>query len=165
MQIHQVARVRGELDPVLEDNSVETRASRRPHGNLGHSPWASNSIPARAGEAPRPPPVLSRHYGLLGQCYLSTVNGQCANPLGELTSQEDCCGSVGTFWGVTSCAPCPPRPGEYWFQDGGLEGILSPSLTTQGSQGQAIFPDVPQGASRTAWPVQLSAQPLGLCST
>lgn len=76
VQIHQVARVRGELDPVLEDNIVETRASRRPHGNLGHSPWASNSIPARAGEAPRPPPVLSRHYGLLGQCYLSTVNGQ-----------------------------------------------------------------------------------------
>nr|BAC35229.1 unnamed protein product [Mus musculus] len=121
VQIHQVARVRGELDPVLEDNSVETRASRRPHGNLGHSPWASNSIPARAGEAPRPPPVLSRHYGLLGQCYLSTVNGQCANPLGELTSQEDCCGSVGTFWGVTSCAPCPPRPAFPVIENGQLE--------------------------------------------
>ncbi|XP_021034390.2 latent-transforming growth factor beta-binding protein 2 [Mus caroli] len=121
VQIHQVARVRGELDPVLEDNSVETRAPRRPHGSLGHSPWASNSIPARAGEAPRPPPVLSRHYGLLGQCYLSTVNGQCANPLGELTSQEDCCGSVGTFWGVTSCAPCPPRPAFPVIENGQLE--------------------------------------------
>lgn len=39
---------------------------------------------------------------------------QCANPLPELTAQEDCCGSVGAFWGVTSCAPCPPRPGECW---------------------------------------------------
>lgn len=39
---------------------------------------------------------------------------QCANPLLELTAQEDCCGSVGAFWGVTSCAPCPPRPGECW---------------------------------------------------
>lgn len=76
VQIHQVARVRGEVDPVLEDNSVETRASHRPHGSSGHSHWASNSIPTRAGEAPRPPPVPSRHYGLLGQCYLSTVNGQ-----------------------------------------------------------------------------------------
>lgn len=32
---------------------------------------------------------------------------QCANPLLELTTQEDCCGSVGAFWGVTLCAPCP----------------------------------------------------------
>lgn len=39
---------------------------------------------------------------------------QCANPLLELTTQEDCCGSVGAFWGVTLCAPCPPRPGECW---------------------------------------------------
>ncbi|XP_063118454.1 latent-transforming growth factor beta-binding protein 2 isoform X5 [Rattus norvegicus] len=121
VQIHQVARVRGEVDPVPEDNSVETRASHRPHGSSGHSHWASNSIPARAGEAPRPPPVPSRHYGLLGQCYLSTVNGQCANPLGELTSQEDCCGSVGTFWGVTSCAPCPPRPAFPVIENGQLE--------------------------------------------
>ncbi|XP_076777777.1 latent-transforming growth factor beta-binding protein 2 isoform X2 [Arvicanthis niloticus] len=121
VQIHQVARVRGEVDSVLEDNSVETRASHRPHGSPGHSHWASNSIPARAGEAPRPPQVLSRHYGLLGQCYLSTVNGQCANPLGELTSQEDCCGSVGTFWGVTSCAPCPPRPAFPVIENGQLE--------------------------------------------
>lgn len=121
VQIHQVARVRGEVDPVLEDNSVETRASHRPHGSSGHSHWASNSIPTRAGEAPRPPPVPSRHHGLLGQCYLSTVNGQCANPLGELTSQEDCCGSVGTFWGVTSCAPCPPRPAFPVIENGQLE--------------------------------------------
>lgn len=121
VQIHQVARVRGEVDPVLEDNSVETRASHRPHGSSGHSHWASNSIPARAGEAPQPPPVPSRHYGVLGQCYLSTVNGQCANPLGELTSQEDCCGSVGTFWGVTSCVPCPPRPAFPVIENGQLE--------------------------------------------
>lgn len=92
VQIHQVARVRGEVDPVLEDNSVETRATHRPHGSPGHSHWASNSIPARAGEAPRPPPVLSRHYGLLGQCYLSTVNGQVRRS--SLPQPfRDCCGS------------------------------------------------------------------------
>lgn len=77
VQIHQVARVRGEVDPVLDDNSVETRASHRPHASPGHSHWASNSIPAQAGETPQPPPpVLPRHQGLLGRCYLSTVNGQ-----------------------------------------------------------------------------------------
>lgn len=79
---------------------------------------------------------------------------QCANPLGELTSQEDCCGSVGTFWGVTSCAPCPPRPGEYWFQDGGLGETVSICHHPGCSQGQAIFPDVPQRVPPTPWPVQ-----------
>ncbi|XP_050020585.1 latent-transforming growth factor beta-binding protein 2 isoform X6 [Alexandromys fortis] len=122
VQIHQVARVRGEVDPVLSENSVETRASHRSPASPSHSHWASNSIPAQAGEAPRPPPpVLSRHQGLLGRCYLSTVNGQCANPLVELTSQEDCCGSVGTFWGVTSCTPCPPRPASPVIENGQLE--------------------------------------------
>lgn len=82
VQIHQVARVRGEVDPVLSENSVETRASHRSPASPSHSHWASNSIPAQAGEAPRPPPpVLSRHQGLLGRCYLSTVNGQVRTKL------------------------------------------------------------------------------------
>ncbi|XP_051052294.1 latent-transforming growth factor beta-binding protein 2 isoform X3 [Phodopus roborovskii] len=122
VQIHQVARVRGEVGPALDENSVETRASRRPPAGPSHSHWSSNSIPAQAGEGPRPPPpVLARHRGLLGRCYLSTVNGQCSNPLVELTSQEDCCGSVGTFWGVNSCAPCPPRPAFPVIENGQLE--------------------------------------------
>lgn len=86
---------------------------------------------------------------------------QCANPLGELTSQEDCCGSVGTFWGVTSCAPCPPRPGEYWFQDGELGESVSICYHPGCSQGQSIFPDVPQGVPPTAWPVQPSCPGVG----
>ncbi|ELV09892.1 Latent-transforming growth factor beta-binding protein 2 [Tupaia chinensis] len=107
VQIHQVARVRGEV----EENSLETRPPPRLPASPGHSHLDSNSIPARSGEPPRaPPPAVPRLRGLLGRCYLSTVNGQCANPLLELTTQEDCCGSVGAFWGVTSCAPCPPRP-------------------------------------------------------
>lgn len=101
VQIHQVARVRGEMDPVLEDNSVETRASHRPHGSPGNSHWASNSISARAGEAPGPPPVLSRHSGLLGQCYLSTVNGQVRR-----TSLRQ---PFGDSYGSSVCTvPCGP---------------------------------------------------------
>lgn len=37
---------------------------------------------------------------------------QCTNPLPGLTKLEDCCGSVGLFWGADRCLACPPRPGE-----------------------------------------------------
>ncbi|XP_012868977.1 PREDICTED: latent-transforming growth factor beta-binding protein 2 [Dipodomys ordii] len=122
VQIHQVARVRGEADRAPEENSVETRPPYRLPASTSYSHWDSNSIPARAGEPPRPPPpVVPGHQGLLGRCYLNTVNGQCADPLLELTTQEDCCGSVGAFWGVTSCALCPPRPASPVIENGQLE--------------------------------------------
>ncbi|XP_014639891.1 PREDICTED: latent-transforming growth factor beta-binding protein 2 isoform X1 [Ceratotherium simum simum] len=122
VQVHQVARVRGEAEEAPEENSVETRPSSRLPASPGHSHWDSNSIPARSGEAPRPlPPAVPRPQGLLGRCYLSAVNGQCANPLLELTAQEDCCGSVGAFWGVTSCTPCPRRPASPVIENGLLE--------------------------------------------
>ncbi|XP_036769090.2 latent-transforming growth factor beta-binding protein 2 isoform X4 [Manis pentadactyla] len=117
VQVHQVARVRGEAP---EENSVETRPSPRLPASPGQGHWGSNIIPTRTREAPRPP-VAPRPQGLLGRCYLSTINGQCANPLLELTTQEDCCGSVGAFWGVTSCAPCPPRPASPMLENGQLE--------------------------------------------
>uniref|UniRef100_A0A8D2DYD9 Latent-transforming growth factor beta-binding protein 2 n=1 Tax=Sciurus vulgaris TaxID=55149 RepID=A0A8D2DYD9_SCIVU len=122
VQIHQVARVRGEADGTLEENSVEARGPPQLPSSPGHGRWDSNSIPARSGEPPQAPPaVLPRLQGLLGRCYLSSVNGQCANPLLELTVQEDCCGSVGAFWGVTSCVPCPPRPASPVIENGQLE--------------------------------------------
>nr|XP_035970346.1 latent-transforming growth factor beta-binding protein 2 isoform X4 [Halichoerus grypus] len=119
VQVHQVARVRGEAP---EENSVETRPSPWLPASPRHSHWDGNSIPARSGEALQPPPPAApRPPGGLGRCYLSSVNGQCANPLLELTAQEDCCGSVGAFWGVTSCAPCPPRPASPVIENGQLE--------------------------------------------
>nr|XP_058911743.1 latent-transforming growth factor beta-binding protein 2 isoform X2 [Kogia breviceps] len=122
VQVHQVARVRGEVEEAPEENSVETRPSPWLPASPGHGHWDSNSIPARSGEVPRPPPpVVPRTPALLGRCYLSAVNGQCANPLLELTAHEDCCGSVGAFWGVTSCAPCPPRPASPVIENGQLE--------------------------------------------
>lgn len=41
------------------------------------------------------------------------LSPQCTNPLPGLTKLEDCCGSVGLFWGMDQCLACPPRPGEY----------------------------------------------------
>ncbi|XP_054303869.2 latent-transforming growth factor beta-binding protein 2 isoform X2 [Pongo pygmaeus] len=122
VQIHQVAQVRGGVEEALVENSVETRPPPWLPASPGHSLWDSNNIPARSGEPPRPlPPAAPRPRGLLGRCYLNTVNGQCANPLLELTTQEDCCGSVGAFWGVTLCAPCPPRPAFPVIENGQLE--------------------------------------------
>ncbi|KAM7155880.1 latent-transforming growth factor beta-binding protein 2 isoform 1-T1 [Molossus nigricans] len=122
VQVHQVARVRGEAEEAPEENSVETRPSLQLPASPGHSHWDSNSIATQAREAPQPlPPGAPRPQGLLGRCYLSAVNSQCANPLLELTTQEDCCGSVGAFWGVTLCAPCPPRPAFPVIENGQLE--------------------------------------------
>ncbi|XP_007939559.1 latent-transforming growth factor beta-binding protein 2 [Orycteropus afer afer] len=121
VQIHQVARVRGEAEEARE-NSVEIRPSLRLPASPGHSHWDSNSIPTSSREPSRPlPPAAPRPRGLLGRCYLSTVNGQCAKPLLELTAQEDCCGSVGAFWGVTACFPCPPRPASPVIENGQVE--------------------------------------------
>ncbi|KAF6131300.1 latent transforming growth factor beta binding protein 2 [Phyllostomus discolor] len=122
VQVHQVARVRGGAEEAPEENSVETRPSPRLPASPGHSHQDRNSIPARSGGAPQLlAPAAPRPRGLLGRCYLSAVNGQCANPLLELTAQEDCCGSVGAFWGVTLCAPCPPRPASPVIENGQLE--------------------------------------------
>nr|XP_054303867.1 latent-transforming growth factor beta-binding protein 2 isoform X1 [Pongo pygmaeus] len=122
VQIHQVAQVRGGVEEALVENSVETRPPPWLPASPGHSLWDSNNIPGRSGEPPRPlPPAAPRPRGLLGRCYLNTVNGQCANPLLELATQEDCCGSVGAFWGVTLCAPCPPRPAFPVIENGQLE--------------------------------------------
>lgn len=79
VQVHQVARVRGEAP---EENSVETRPSPRLPASPRHSHWDGNSIPARSGEAPQPPPPAApRPPGRLGRCYLSSVNGQVRRPL------------------------------------------------------------------------------------
>ncbi|XP_012859125.1 latent-transforming growth factor beta-binding protein 2 [Echinops telfairi] len=122
VQIHQVARVRAEAP---EENSVEARRLAPLPTSPGHGHWDSNSIPTRSGGPPRLlprlPPAAPRPRELLGRCYLSAVSGQCANPLLELTAQEDCCGSIGAFWGVTSCSPCPPRPASPVIENGQVE--------------------------------------------
>uniref|UniRef100_A0A4X2LSH4 Latent-transforming growth factor beta-binding protein 2 n=1 Tax=Vombatus ursinus TaxID=29139 RepID=A0A4X2LSH4_VOMUR len=121
VQIHQVARVRGETEPP-EENSVETRPAPRLPAQPGHEQWDSNTITSQPRGPPQPPlPSFPKPEGLLGWCYQNSVNDQCANPLQELTKQEDCCGSVGAFWGVNTCAPCPPRPAFPVIENGQVE--------------------------------------------
>uniref|UniRef100_A0A452HKU1 Latent transforming growth factor beta binding protein 2 n=1 Tax=Gopherus agassizii TaxID=38772 RepID=A0A452HKU1_9SAUR len=104
VQIHQVARVRGDLGQ-SEENSVEAvLLSQLPTGpQHSYSNGNSNSITTESGQQQRPPE-------LMGRCFRETLHGQCANPLEGLAKFEDCCGSVGLFWGVNRCIPCPPRP-------------------------------------------------------
>ncbi|XP_068948321.1 latent-transforming growth factor beta-binding protein 2 [Petaurus breviceps papuanus] len=121
VQIHQVARVQGETEPP-EENSVETRPAPRLPARPGHEQWDSNTITSQTREPPHSLlPSFPKPEGLLGWCYQSSVNDQCANPLQELTRQEDCCGSIGTFWGVNTCAPCPPRPAFPVIENGQVE--------------------------------------------
>uniref|UniRef100_A0A674J4E0 Latent-transforming growth factor beta-binding protein 2 n=1 Tax=Terrapene triunguis TaxID=2587831 RepID=A0A674J4E0_9SAUR len=104
VQIHQVARVRGDSGQ-SEENSVEALLlSQLPTGpQYSYSNGNSNSITTESGQQQRPPE-------LMGRCFRETLHGQCANPLAGLAKFEDCCGSVGLFWGLNRCIPCPPRP-------------------------------------------------------
>ncbi|XP_038621511.1 latent-transforming growth factor beta-binding protein 2 [Tachyglossus aculeatus] len=96
VQVHQVARVRGEAEPP-EENSLEA----------GPRPWRPAGPRGPSDGVGAPPP---RHHPLHGYCYLNEVDGQCSDPLPELTTQEDCCGSLGAFWGLSGCSPCHPEP-------------------------------------------------------
>uniref|UniRef100_A0A663DVE4 Latent-transforming growth factor beta-binding protein 1 n=1 Tax=Aquila chrysaetos chrysaetos TaxID=223781 RepID=A0A663DVE4_AQUCH len=116
VQIHQVARVRGDTE-VSEENSVEAVLVPQ----LAAMPWYTythgngNSI---ATESSR---QQQRAPGLLGRCFREALHGQCTNPLPGLTKLEDCCGSVGLFWGADWCLACPPRPAHPVVENGRVE--------------------------------------------
>ncbi|TKC45008.1 hypothetical protein EI555_008228 [Monodon monoceros] len=161
VQVHQVARVRGEVEEAPEENSVETRPSPWLPASPGHGHWDSNSIPARSGVVPRPPPpVVPRPPALLGRCYLSAVNGQAwvggrlvisANPadinecltLG-LCEDSDCVNTRGSYL-------CTCRPGL----------LLDPSRSRcvcecRPSQSERTWPVTPPP---TAFPLPLATCP------
>ncbi|XP_069064594.1 latent-transforming growth factor beta-binding protein 2 isoform X3 [Pleurodeles waltl] len=116
VQVHQVARVRGDQSA---ENSVEV-AVQQPEPQLqpGHGTsrgrWNENSI--AGGSRPQ-----QGHQDTLGTCFLESVAGRCGLPLPGLTRQEDCCGSVGIYWGVNRCMPCTPKPAHPVIDNGRLE--------------------------------------------
>ncbi|XP_064316447.1 latent-transforming growth factor beta-binding protein 2 isoform X5 [Phalacrocorax carbo] len=117
VQIHQVARVQGDTE-MSEENSVEAVLVPQ----LAAVPWYTythgngNSIATERGQQQQ-----QRAPGLLGRCFREALHGQCTNPLPGLTKLEDCCGSVGLFWGVDQCLACPPRPAHAVIENGQVE--------------------------------------------
>ncbi|KAI1237728.1 hypothetical protein IHE44_0013814 [Lamprotornis superbus] len=116
VQIHQVARVRGDAE-ASEENSVEAVLVPQ----LAAVPWYTyahgngNSIATESRQQQQRAP------GLLGRCFREALHGQCTNPLPGLTKLEDSCGSVGLFWGVDQCLACPPRPAHPVIENGQVE--------------------------------------------
>ncbi|XP_019344239.1 latent-transforming growth factor beta-binding protein 2 isoform X6 [Alligator mississippiensis] len=115
VQIHQVARVRSDSEQ-SEENSVEAvPMSQLPTGTqYSYSNGNGNSITTESGQQQGPQEIM-------GRCFQEAINGQCANPLLGLTKFEDCCGSIGLFWGVNRCISCPPRPAHPVIEYGYLE--------------------------------------------
>ncbi|XP_060543387.1 latent-transforming growth factor beta-binding protein 2 [Pantherophis guttatus] len=104
VQIHQVARVKSDSEQ-SEENSVESvQIPQLPvasHSNNNATP--SSNVVTESNQQ-------QMSQGFMGKCYLETVHGKCADPLPGLARYEDCCGSVGAFWGLSRCIPCPVKP-------------------------------------------------------
>ncbi|XP_062973935.1 latent-transforming growth factor beta-binding protein 2 [Elgaria multicarinata webbii] len=119
VQIHQVARVKSDSDQ-SEENSVETvLISQLPTGpqynnNATSSSSSNNNVVTESKQQ-------QRTQSLMGRCYPESVHGKCADPFLGLTKYEDCCGSVGAFWGVSRCIPCPLKPAHPVIENGQVE--------------------------------------------
>ncbi|XP_007435616.1 latent-transforming growth factor beta-binding protein 2, partial [Python bivittatus] len=115
VQIHQVARVKSDSGP-SEENSVESvQIPQLPMAShYSNNTTPNNNIVIESNQQQRP-------QGLMGKCYLETVHGKCADPLPGLAKYEDCCGSVGAFWGFSSCIPCPVKPAYPVTENGHVE--------------------------------------------
>uniref|UniRef100_A0A8D2M4D1 Latent-transforming growth factor beta-binding protein 1 n=1 Tax=Zonotrichia albicollis TaxID=44394 RepID=A0A8D2M4D1_ZONAL len=116
VQIHQVARVRGDAE-ASEENSVEAVLVPQ----LAAVPWYTYSHGNGNSIATESRQQQQRAPGLLGRCFREALHGQCTNPLPGLTKLEDCCGSVGLFWGMDQCLACPPRPAHPVIENGQVE--------------------------------------------
>ncbi|KAF1374953.1 hypothetical protein PFLUV_G00234380 [Perca fluviatilis] len=116
VHIHQVARVQPGQRPATTDgaHSVQQRSN-------GHEPTNEHSSrhPHTNGNGHAQP--HNRHNGHVGRCFQETVDGQCGKPLPGLTKQDDCCGSVGTSWGLNKCHKCPTKPAYAVIANGQVE--------------------------------------------
>ncbi|KAL2099440.1 hypothetical protein ACEWY4_005920 [Coilia grayii] len=63
----------------------------------------------------------SRQNVHVGRCFQETVDGQCGKPLPGMTKQDDCCGSVGSSWGLHKCTNCPVKPAYAVIANGQVE--------------------------------------------
>ncbi|XP_077477213.1 latent-transforming growth factor beta-binding protein 2-like isoform X3 [Stigmatopora argus] len=119
VRIHQVARVQpGQRSPSTEGaHSVQQRSQP---GN-GHELAIDHG--GRNGHASVDGHSRSHHHhnGHVGRCFQETVDGQCGKPLPGLTKQDDCCGSIGSSWGLNKCHKCPTKPTYAVISNGQVE--------------------------------------------
>uniref|UniRef100_A0A8C9XS70 Latent transforming growth factor beta binding protein 2 n=1 Tax=Sander lucioperca TaxID=283035 RepID=A0A8C9XS70_SANLU len=121
VHIHQVARVQPGQRPATTDG-VHSVQQRSQPGN-GHEPTNEHSSrhPHTNGNGNGHVQPHNRQNGHVGRCFQETVDGQCGKPLPGLTKQDDCCGSVGTSWGLNKCQKCPTKPAYAVIANGQVE--------------------------------------------
>ncbi|XP_034713857.1 latent-transforming growth factor beta-binding protein 2-like isoform X3 [Etheostoma cragini] len=121
VQIHQVARVQPGQRPATTDGAHSVQQRSQP-GN-GHEPTTehSSSHPHTNGNGNGHGQPHNRQNGHVGRCFQETVDGKCGKPLPGLTKQDDCCGSVGTSWGLNKCQKCPTKPAYAVIANGQVE--------------------------------------------
>uniref|UniRef100_A0A6Q2Y395 Latent transforming growth factor beta binding protein 2 n=1 Tax=Esox lucius TaxID=8010 RepID=A0A6Q2Y395_ESOLU len=103
VQIHQVARVKPGQRPTTAEGAHSVQQRSQP-GNVYTHPAC----------------VLCCVTMLRCVC-VCVLSFQCGKPLPGLTKQDDCCGSVGTSWGLNKCTECPVKPAYAVIANGQVE--------------------------------------------
>uniref|UniRef100_A0A6Q2XS89 Latent-transforming growth factor beta-binding protein 1 n=1 Tax=Esox lucius TaxID=8010 RepID=A0A6Q2XS89_ESOLU len=114
VQIHQVARVKPGQRPTTAEgaHSVQQRSHKTcPLITHKHTLYIVYTHPAC---------VLCCVTMLRCVC-VCVLSFQCGKPLPGLTKQDDCCGSVGTSWGLNKCTECPVKPAYAVIANGQVE--------------------------------------------
>ncbi|KAF7670212.1 hypothetical protein LDENG_00043540 [Lucifuga dentata] len=123
VQIHQVARVQpGQRQATTEGaHSVQQRS--QPGNGHNNEPTNKNNSghPHTNGNSNAHARPHIRQNGFVGRCFQETIDGQCGKPLPGLTKQDDCCGSVGSSWGLNKCQKCPTKPAYAVIANGQVE--------------------------------------------
>ncbi|XP_077139129.1 latent-transforming growth factor beta-binding protein 1 isoform X2 [Ranitomeya variabilis] len=104
VQFHQVSRVESSSSTQKKDSQIG-QAHVSYHGVQKHQ--LPQSVYPQQQTVSHVYPVSAKTQ--LGRCFQETTNTQCGKPLPGLSKQEDCCGTVGTSWGVGKCMKCPKK--------------------------------------------------------
>ncbi|XP_034078265.1 latent-transforming growth factor beta-binding protein 2 [Gymnodraco acuticeps] len=149
VHIHQVARVQPGQRPALSDGAHSVQQRSQP-GN-GHEHTSEHNIrhPQTSGNGHGHARQHNNQNGPVGRCFQETVDGQCGKPLPGLTKQDDCCGSVGTSWGLNMCQKCPAKPAYAVIRNGQVEcskGFKRMNLTHCQDVNECLLPGLCKNA-------------------